>query len=86
MTTVENPDPRVQDVLELRRRAKPLLTPRQHQILTRVAEGETNTVIARRLGISPDTLRTHLRQAMRRVGARNRAQAVAIAFRAGELR
>ena len=45
---------------ERRRHPVPRLTPRQSELLRLVAAGHTNTQIARRLGISEGTVRTHL--------------------------
>ena len=45
----------------------------------------TTTAAAERLGISPETVRTHVRNAMNKLGARTRAQAIAIAMRDGEI-
>lgn len=53
------------------------LTHREVAILERVADGATNAMIARMLGISPRTVQTHLANAFVKLGARTRAQAVA---------
>jgi DNA-binding CsgD family transcriptional regulator len=45
----------------------------------------TTTVAAGQLGISPETVRTHVRNAMNKLGARTRAQAIAVALRDGEM-
>ncbi len=57
------------------------LTPRELEILTRLAEGLTQTEIAARLEISPKTVATHIERILGKLGVRSRAQAVAIAFR-----
>ncbi len=59
------------------------LTPRQLQILQCLAEGKSNRQIVRAIGISPSTIRVHIRRAVMRLGARNRTQAVARAVAAG---
>jgi two-component system nitrate/nitrite response regulator NarL len=46
------------------------LTPRQAQIVTRLASGESQKAIARQLGISYSTIRNHLRQARARADCR----------------
>ena len=51
------------------------LTPRQQQVLRLVAEGLTNQQIARRLGLSPHTVKKHLELIARRLGTANRAAA-----------
>lgn len=57
------------------------LTRRQREILQRLANGESTTVAARDLGLSEETVKTHTRNALARLGARNRTHAVAIAMR-----
>ncbi|WP_205687370.1 helix-turn-helix transcriptional regulator [Cellulomonas endophytica] len=54
-------------------------TVRQRQVLALLVAGCSNTEIARRLGISPQTARTHLQQLYARLGVSSRAQAVAVA-------
>ncbi|HWJ43039.1 MAG TPA: response regulator transcription factor [Solirubrobacterales bacterium] len=57
------------------------LTRRQRQILQLLANGESTTVAARRLDLSEETVKTHTKHALARLGARNRTHAVAIAVR-----
>jgi DNA-binding NarL/FixJ family response regulator len=57
------------------------LTRRQREILQLLADGESNTVAARKLGLGEETVKTHTKNALARLGARNRTQAVAIALR-----
>jgi two-component system, NarL family, response regulator len=57
------------------------LTRRQRQILQAIANGEPTTVAARGLGLSEETVKTHTKNALARLGARNRTHAVAIALR-----
>jgi DNA-binding CsgD family transcriptional regulator len=54
------------------------LSPREREILGLLAEGLTGREIARRLYLSPETVRTHIRNATTRLGAKTRVQAVAI--------
>lgn len=61
------------------------LTRREQESLRLVARGMTTSVAAQQLGISPETVRTHVRNAMNKLGARTRAQAIAIAMRDGEI-
>ena len=63
----------------------PLLTPRQRAILALVAAGATSKDIARRLGIALRTVDWHIARSIRRLGARSRSEAVAIAIRRGLL-
>jgi DNA-binding CsgD family transcriptional regulator len=62
--------------VERRRHPVPRLTPRQNDLLRLVAAGHTNTQIARRLGISEGTVRTHLENIYERLGVSGRAAAV----------
>jgi DNA-binding NarL/FixJ family response regulator len=57
------------------------LTKRQLQILQLLANGESTTFAARQLDLSEETVKTHTKNALARLGARNRTHAVAIALR-----
>jgi DNA-binding NarL/FixJ family response regulator len=57
------------------------VSPRESEILRLLADGKTNEEIGEALHISPHTVRSHLRAAMRKLEADNRTQAVAIALR-----
>jgi len=57
------------------------LTPREIQILEALAEGRANRQIAADLGISEETVKTHLKRLYEKLGASDRAQAVAVALR-----
>lgn len=61
------------------------LTPRQREVLLCAANGNTNAAIAAWLGITPHSVAEILSAAYRRLGASDRAQAVAIALAVGEL-
>lgn len=61
------------------------LSPRELQILMLVADGLPNKDIARRLGISRHTVKSHLARAYEALGAHNRTTAVTAAMRAGLL-
>jgi DNA-binding NarL/FixJ family response regulator len=63
----------------------PTLTPREREILSMLAEGLPNKLIASRLGISDHTVKTHLEAIFDKLGASNRAEAVARAVRSGLL-
>ncbi|MCU0918769.1 MAG: LuxR C-terminal-related transcriptional regulator [Burkholderiaceae bacterium] len=54
------------------------LSPREHHILQLLADGRTNKEIARGLGIAPETVKTHVSKIFGKLGAQNRAQAVAM--------
>ena len=59
------------------------LSAREREILGYLIEGETNKEIARRLDLQEITIKIHLRNVYRKIGAVNRAQAVRIAMSAG---
>jgi len=69
------------------RRAHPAelgaLTEREHEILAAVAQGLSNDEIAKHLFISPATAKTHVSRVMMKLGARDRAQLVVIAYESG---
>lgn len=62
------------------------LTEREREIVAHIAGGLTNDEIASRLFISPTTVKTHASHAMLKLGARDRAQLVVFAYRAGLVR
>ena len=61
------------------------LSTREREILGRVARGQDGPEIAEALVVSPATVRTHIGNAVRKLGARSRAHAVALALRSGLL-
>jgi DNA-binding NarL/FixJ family response regulator len=61
--------------------AAPTLTQREREVLRLLADGHANDSIAAELGISSETVRTHLRKAMTKLDAETRTQAVATALR-----
>jgi DNA-binding CsgD family transcriptional regulator len=61
------------------------LSPREREVLTLLAAGDTSAEVARRLGIGEETVQTHVRRSMAKLSARTRTEAVAIALRAGWL-
>lgn len=63
-----------------------LVTDREREVLRYVAEGLTNGEIGTRLGLTEDTIKTHMRRAMKKLGARSRAHVVVIAIRRGIIR
>jgi DNA-binding NarL/FixJ family response regulator len=63
-----------------------LLTEREVQILSEVAQGTRNREIARHLSISQDTVKSHLRHILDKLGAKDRSEALAIAIRRGIIR
>jgi PAS domain S-box-containing protein len=61
------------------------LSPREQEIVRRIALGEVTAEICAALHIAPDTVRTHVRNAMVKTGARTRAQLIAVALTEGLL-
>lgn len=59
----------------------PQLTHRERDVLRLLADGMSNEEIGKRLFISAETVRTHVRKAMDKLGADTRTQAVALALR-----
>jgi DNA-binding NarL/FixJ family response regulator len=59
------------------------LTARENEVLKLVAQGSSNAEIADRLVISPATAKTHVSRVLAKLGARDRAQLVVIAYEAG---
>ncbi|MDO4258628.1 MAG: response regulator transcription factor [Actinomycetaceae bacterium] len=59
------------------------LTPREREVLILVAKGYSNEAIQNELVISHGTVKSHIRALLRKTGARDRAQLVVFAFRAG---
>jgi DNA-binding NarL/FixJ family response regulator len=62
------------------------LTVREREVLVQVAGGHSNDEIAERLEVSPLTVKTHVNRAMGKLGARDRAQLVVIAYESGLVR
>jgi DNA-binding NarL/FixJ family response regulator len=60
-----------------------LLTPRELEILCSLAEGLEQREVALALTISPKTVATHIERILRKLGARSRAQAIAMAYQTG---
>ncbi|MET7847727.1 response regulator transcription factor [Streptomyces avermitilis] len=59
------------------------LSGREREVLTLVARGLNNTEIAESLGLSPLTAKTHVSRIMGKLGARDRAQLVIVAYESG---
>jgi two-component system nitrate/nitrite response regulator NarL len=73
-------------VTELREREhqqRPLLTERESQVLALIAQGMSGPEIGERLFISSSTVKTHVKSVLEKLGAPDRAAAVAEAMRRG---
>jgi len=66
--------------------AVPMLTERELQVLRGMSRGRSNAEIGKELYLSEDTVKTHARRLFRKLGAADRAQAVAMGFRCGLVR
>jgi DNA-binding NarL/FixJ family response regulator len=64
---------------------QPSLSAREREIMSLLAEGLTGENVAERLFLSAETVKTHVRNAMAKLEARNRVHAIAIALRQGEI-
>ena len=62
-----------------------VLSPREREVLDLLAKGLNGEEVAERLVLSPETVRTHVRNAMEKLEANTRVHAVAIALRQGEI-
>ena len=54
-----------------------MLTPREIQVLAALSDGLSNKALARRLGISPHTVKFHIESLFKKLGVASRAEAVA---------
>ncbi|HMJ36834.1 MAG TPA: response regulator transcription factor [Baekduia sp.] len=65
--------------------SRPVLSPREQEVLRLIAEGRSAPAIARHLHLSPSTVKTHLQSLYEKLGVSDRAAAVAVAMRSGLL-
>jgi DNA-binding NarL/FixJ family response regulator len=62
------------------------LTPREHEVLVLLAAGATNAEIATELFLGETTVKTHVSRVLMKLGARDRTQAVVLAYELGVVR
>jgi DNA-binding NarL/FixJ family response regulator len=62
------------------------LTPREHEVLVRLAGGATNAEIATALHLGETTVKTHVSRVLMKLGLRDRTQAVVYAYENGVVR
>ncbi len=67
------------------RRSKSVLTSREREVLAMVAMGRSSSLIAAVLGVATSTVESHVRHCLDKLGARNRAHAIALGLREGEI-
>jgi len=63
----------------------PALTPRQHEVLRFLGAGMTTSQMAEHMGLSPETVRNHVKATLGELSARSRLEAVLTAYRVGLL-
>jgi DNA-binding NarL/FixJ family response regulator len=80
-------DPRLDRILLSPRATAqvPQLSPREREIMHLMAEGLTAEAIGTELSVSVETVRTHVRNVIRKLQARNRVNAIALALMRGEI-
>jgi DNA-binding NarL/FixJ family response regulator len=79
-------DPRLTPLLRRNGVARPrLLSPREREILDLLSKGLSGEEAAKQLYLSSETVRTHVRNAMTKLGAATRVHAVALALQRGEI-
>jgi DNA-binding NarL/FixJ family response regulator len=80
-------DPRLRPALLSKAATKrvPTLSAREREIMALLAQGATGDQVAAELFLSAETVKTHIRNAVTKLEARNRVHAIALALRAGEI-
>ena len=79
-------DPRLTPLLSRDRNGRPkTLSPREREIMGLLSQGLSGEQAAQQLFLSSETVRTHVRNAMTKLGAATRAHAVALAIQRGEI-
>lgn len=78
-------DPALGPILSGSRRSRGTISPREAEVLELLARGLAGHEVAEQLFLSPQTVETHVRNAVRKLGARGRLHAVILALQAGEI-
>lgn len=73
----------VSEQFSVKKRERHLLTEREGTIIAFIGSGQTNKEIARELGVTPETIKSHLKRIFQKLSASTRAQAVARAQNIG---
>ena len=81
--TVRAPGPRKRTFGASTEELGPLLTPREVEVLQALSDGLSNKAAARRLGISPHTVKFHIEALFRKLDAGSRAEVVAKGLKRG---
>jgi DNA-binding CsgD family transcriptional regulator len=77
--------PSIEGLVARQRHLGSVLSKRQREVLQLLAHGMTGVQASKHLTVSPETVRTHLRNAMLKLGARTRVHAVTIAVAQREI-
>ena len=80
---VRGPGPRNRSFGASTEELGPLLTPREIEVLQALSDGLSNKAAARRLGVSPHTVKFHIEALFRKLDAKSRAEAVAKGLKRG---
>ena len=83
---VEAPGEVVREIVVLGADRCATLTDRERDVLEALAEGRATEEVAERLHVSPHTVRSRVKTVLRKLGARNREHAVAIAVTEGAIK
>jgi len=78
-------DPRLTPLLARAATSRPKLSPREREILALLSRGLSGEEAAQQLSLSYETVRTHVKNAMRKLEAATRVHAVALALQRGEI-